>query len=115
MAESSRICVKNIGKATKEAELRSVFGKCGEITDLKIMRRPDGTSRNFAFIGYRTTDQAEAARKYFNNTFMGLSRLSVSLALKLGELDEKAKLRREKKAGTAHIAQTDGQQASAQA
>lgn len=110
MAESSRICVKNIGKATKEAELRAVFGKCGEITDLKIMRRPDGTSRNFAFIGYRTADQAEAARKYFNNTFMGLSRLSVSSALKLGELDEKAKLRREKK-----TTQTDSQQAPAKA
>jgi multiple RNA-binding domain-containing protein 1 len=100
MVESSRICVKNIGKATKETELRNLFGKCGEVTDLKILRRPDGSSRNFAFIGYRSADQAQNAVKYFNNTFIGLSKLSVSIALRLGEVDEKTKLRKDKKSSS---------------
>ena len=87
----SRICVKNIGKSCNEAQLKDVFSKKGEITDVKIIKNQNShNSRNFAFIGFRTELQAEEAIKYFNNTFIGLSRISVELARKLGDHDLKA-------------------------
>ena len=48
-----------------------------------IFRR-DGTSRQFGFVGYKTAEEAEAAIKYFNRTFMDTSRITVEAAEKLG-------------------------------
>ncbi len=87
----SRVIVKKIGKNVNEAQLRELFSQKGEVTDVKIARKPDGSSRMFAFVGFRTELQATEAQKYFNNTFIGLSRISVEIARKLNdkELEER--------------------------
>ncbi|RYG97718.1 hypothetical protein EON65_52445, partial [archaeon] len=79
----SRICVKNIGKNTKDEDLRQMFSSRGEVTDVKVMKTKDGKSRGFAFIGFRSDEQAKEAMKYYNNTFIGLSRISIEIAKKL--------------------------------
>lgn len=82
----SRICVKNIGKNCSEQQLKDTFGQKGEITDVKIVRNhKNGLSRNFAFIGFRNDLQANEAIQYFNNTFIGLSRIVVEAARKLDD------------------------------
>eukprot|EP01040_Poterioochromonas_malhamensis_P007145 gene7145-7716_t len=89
---SSRICVKNIGKNCNEQQLRDTFSKKGEVTDVKVLKKSkNGVSRNFAFIGFRTELQAQEAIKYFNNTFIGLSRISVEMARKLDDASLKEK------------------------
>ncbi len=89
---SSRICVKNIGKDCNEQQLRDTFSKKGEVTDVKVLKKSkNGVSRNFAFIGFRTELQAQEAIKYFNNTFIGLSRISVEMARKLDDASLKEK------------------------
>jgi multiple RNA-binding domain-containing protein 1 len=42
-------------------------------------RRRDGQPRQMAFVGYRTTDEAAAALKYFNNTFIDTCRVTVEV------------------------------------
>lgn len=85
----SRICVKNISKNCKEDELKAVFGAKGEVTDVKVMRTKDGKSRQFAFVGFRSDQQAEDARKFFHNTYIGLSRIAVEVARKMDVKDSK--------------------------
>jgi len=36
----------------------------------------DGKSRQFAFIGYRTNEEAEEALKYFNNTYIDTCKIT---------------------------------------
>ncbi|KAH1215224.1 Multiple RNA-binding domain-containing protein 1 [Glycine max] len=82
----SRICVKNLPKDVAEDELREFFsGKGGIITDAKLMRTKDGKSRQFAFIGYRTEDEAQEAIRYFNKNFLRTSRIICEVARKHGD------------------------------
>ena len=45
--------------------------------------------RGLAFIGFRTATQAEEAQKYFNNSFIGLSKITVELAKRRDETEKK--------------------------
>ncbi|GJN18972.1 hypothetical protein PR202_gb06195 [Eleusine coracana subsp. coracana] len=73
---SSRLCVKNLPKGADERRLREVFSQKGEVTDAKVMRTKDGKSRQFAFIGFRTKEEAEEALKYFNNTYIDTCKIT---------------------------------------
>lgn len=44
----------------------------------------DGQSRQFGFVGFRSVEEAQAAIKYFNRTFMGALRITVEFAEKYG-------------------------------
>ncbi len=81
----SRIIIKGLSKSTKEGNIREQFSSKGEITDVKIVKTKDGKSRQFAFVGYRTNEQALDAINYFNNTFLGTARVIVELAKKIGD------------------------------
>lgn len=43
----------------------------------------DGKSRCFGFVGFRTPEEAEAAVRYFNKSFMDTMRLAVEVRLPL--------------------------------
>jgi multiple RNA-binding domain-containing protein 1 len=81
MTSSSRIIVKGLGPNTSETHLRNHF-KEGEITDVKVMRTKDGKSRQFAFLGFRTSDQAAEAKEYYDKTFLQSSRIGIEIATK---------------------------------
>ncbi|XP_031399534.1 multiple RNA-binding domain-containing protein 1 [Punica granatum] len=83
----SRICVKNLPKYVAEDRLREVFSQKGEITDAKLMRTKDGKSRQFAFIGFRTEQEAQEAIKYFNKSFLDTCRIACEIARKVGDPD----------------------------
>ncbi|ONH68089.1 Multiple RNA-binding domain-containing protein 1 [Cyberlindnera fabianii] len=76
----SRIIVKNIPKYVTEDRLKQHFAKKGDVTDVKLRTNNKGESRRFAFIGYRRDEDAEAAVKFFDQSFMDTSKLDVQLA-----------------------------------
>ncbi|WFD29563.1 Multiple RNA-binding domain-containing protein 1 [Malassezia sp. CBS 17886] len=61
------------------------FAQKGAVTDVRLMKRADGTSRRFAFVGYRTEEEADAARAYFDRTYLDTSRISVARAKQIGD------------------------------
>ncbi|KAF3907641.1 Nucleolin [Arthrobotrys entomopaga] len=74
---SSRIFIKNLPTPFTDAALKSHFSKLSgsSITDCRFF--PD---RRIAFIGYKTPEQAEAAVKYFDRSYIKTSKLSVEIA-----------------------------------
>ncbi|EFH47437.1 hypothetical protein ARALYDRAFT_349841 [Arabidopsis lyrata subsp. lyrata] len=64
-----------------EDRLRNVFSKKGEITDVKLRRKSDGRSRQFAYIGFRTEQEAQDAITYFNKSFIDTIQISVEVAI----------------------------------
>jgi len=81
---STRVIVKNIPKWANEARLREHFASAGEVTDCKIQKTKDGQSRQFAFVGFRSSGNAESAVKQLNKSFFDTCRLSVELAFAPG-------------------------------
>lgn len=79
----SRLIIKNLPSNLTHERLRKHFEQQGAppgtITDIKIARKPDGTSRRFAFVGYKTDKEAAAARDWFDRTFINSARLSVTV------------------------------------
>ena len=51
------------------------------------MKTVSGKSRLFGFLGFRSQQQAEEAVRYFNNTYIESSRITVELAKRIGDND----------------------------
>ncbi|CAE6484494.1 unnamed protein product [Rhizoctonia solani] len=100
----SRLIVKNLPAYADDAQLRKHFAQSSalkpgqpstavslKLTDIRLARRPDGKSRRFAFLGYKTNEEAVAAKKYFDRTYIGGSRISVEIvdSTKLQEPNKK--------------------------
>eukprot|EP01028_Stygiella_incarcerata_P014149 TRINITY_DN911_c0_g3_i2.p3 TRINITY_DN911_c0_g3~~TRINITY_DN911_c0_g3_i2.p3 ORF type:complete len:290 (-),score=73.04 TRINITY_DN911_c0_g3_i2:2159-3028(-) len=81
----SRVCVKNLPSYLKEDRLKSIFEEKGSVTDVKIMRLPNGTSRKFGFIGFGTPKEAKLAIDYFDGIFIDTSKISVEPARPVGD------------------------------
>lgn len=81
VAPTSRLIVKNVPKHLDEQRLRLHFsGQGGVVTDAKIMRKGN-KSRLFAFVGFKSEEEAANAKKFFNNSFIDTSRVQVDYAL----------------------------------
>ncbi|TBU46842.1 RNA-binding domain-containing protein [Dichomitus squalens] len=79
----SRLIVKNLPAYLTQERLRKHFetsdGPGGTLTDVKLVLKPDGTSRRFGFIGYKSPQEAERAKKWFNRSFVDSSRITVDV------------------------------------
>ncbi|EST05859.1 RNA recognition motif domain protein [Kalmanozyma brasiliensis GHG001] len=93
----SRLIVRGLPSYLTDARLREHFSQKGAVTDVKLMRRPDGTSRKFGFVGYRSDEEAQQALDYFNRTFIDTSRITIEPARQIGD-EELAKQREERRA-----------------
>ncbi|GIL52539.1 hypothetical protein Vafri_8379 [Volvox africanus] len=82
---SSRLCVKNFPKYVDEARLKEFFSAKGEVTDVKVLRTKDGRSRQLGFIGFKSVDEAAAALRYYNRSYMDTAKLAVEFARKVGD------------------------------
>ncbi|KAJ9082653.1 Multiple RNA-binding domain-containing protein 1 [Entomophthora muscae] len=80
----SRIIVKNLPKHLKEDRMKEHFSKQGHVTDVKLMKSSDGVSRKFGYIGFKTENEAKAAVRFFNNTFIDTSKIIVEIAKPIG-------------------------------
>ncbi|ODQ80141.1 hypothetical protein BABINDRAFT_13038 [Babjeviella inositovora NRRL Y-12698] len=77
----SRLIVKGLPQYFSEEDLKKHFSKQGVVTDVKLMKKRNGESRRFAFIGYLKQEDAEKAAKYFDKTFVDTAKIDVELAL----------------------------------
>ncbi|CAJ1338442.1 unnamed protein product [Effrenium voratum] len=77
---ASRIIVKNLPPHASDGRLREFFAGAGEVTDCRVQKTKDGRSRGFAFIGFRTEADAQAAVKQLNRSFFDTSKISVEVA-----------------------------------
>jgi len=51
------------------------------VTDAKLVTDPkSGKSRGFAFVGYKTPEEAQNAVEWFNGTFVDMRKVSVEIA-----------------------------------
>lgn len=79
----SRLLIKNIPVDTTPEILRTHLSStkhgASTITDVHIARKPNGTARRFAFVGFKTDDQARAAKQWFHNTFWGSQKITVEV------------------------------------
>ncbi|KAI5358235.1 Putative RNA recognition motif domain, nucleotide-binding alpha-beta plait domain superfamily [Septoria linicola] len=77
---SSRIFVKGLPPTFDEAQFRKHFGQKGQVTDAKIF-----PNRRIGYVGFKTSEDAEKAVKYFNKTFIRMSRIGVEIARPIDE------------------------------
>ena len=84
--ENTRLIIKGLPTYIKSEDLRKRFDSFGEITDCKVVTNKDGKSRGFAFIGFKDSKNAEEACKYFNQTYIDTSRITVEMAKPIGDL-----------------------------
>lgn len=82
----SRVIVKNIPAYLSDARLKEHFSsQASVVTDAKVIRRHDGTSRQFGFVGFKTEAEAQEAIRYFNKTFIDTLRIAVGIARSVGD------------------------------
>jgi multiple RNA-binding domain-containing protein 1 len=71
---SSRIYVSGLPPNITEPDFRKHFSKF-QVTDVKLIPK-----RRIAFVGYHSSDEAAKAVKYFNRSFIRLSKIRVEFA-----------------------------------
>jgi RNA recognition motif-containing protein len=69
-----------------ETKIRELFGRQGTVTDVQLKYTADGRFRQFGFVGFKSPEEAETARAYFDNTYVGASKINVQSCSKLGKL-----------------------------
>ncbi|KAK2592378.1 Multiple RNA-binding domain-containing protein 1 [Conoideocrella luteorostrata] len=73
---TSRIFIKGLPPNITEAEFRKHFSaRNREITDVKLIPQ-----RRIGYVGYKSQDDATSAVKYFNKSYIRMSKLSVETA-----------------------------------
>ncbi|KAF8630103.1 hypothetical protein AX17_005499 [Amanita inopinata Kibby_2008] len=79
----SRLLIKNLPTYVTPARLKEYFeqkkGPGGTLTDVKVAHKRDGTSRRFGFVGYKTEQEAQASKDWFDRTYLDSSRISVTV------------------------------------
>lgn len=72
--ESSRIFIRGLPPTMSEADFKKHFGKY-EVTDARLFPQ-----RRIGYVGYKSPEDAKKAVKYFNRTFIRMSKIGVELA-----------------------------------
>lgn len=74
-AESSRIFVKNLPPKLSDDEFHKHFSRGKEVTDTRFF-----PARRIGYVGYKSPEEARAAVKYFNKSFIRMSKIAVEIA-----------------------------------
>jgi RNA recognition motif-containing protein len=86
---STRIIIKNLPHNITPSRLKSHFSTSqagstyfsAQVTDTNLLTDPkSGKSRGFAFVGYRSAEQAQQAVEWFNGTFIDQRKIVVEVA-----------------------------------
>lgn len=79
---TSRIFVKGLPPNITEAEFRKHFSaKNREVTDVKLIPQ-----RRIGYVGYKSVEDASGAVKYFNKSYIRMSKISVEAARPVSHL-----------------------------
>ena len=79
--------MKNLPHSITENKLREKFAEKGQITDVQLKYK-DGKFRHFAFVGFKRPNEAENARKYFDGSFIGATKVKVEFCSDLGDAEK---------------------------
>jgi RNA recognition motif-containing protein len=71
---SSRIFVRGLPPTMNEVDFKKHFGKF-EVTDARLFPQ-----RRIGYVGYKSPEDAQKAVRYFNRTFIRMSKIGVELA-----------------------------------
>ncbi|GAM87381.1 hypothetical protein ANO11243_054050 [Dothideomycetidae sp. 11243] len=77
---SSRIFVRGLPPTISESDFKKHFATTGSVTDTKLFAH-----RRIGYVGYQNAAEAEKAVKYFNKTFIRMSKLAVEIAKPVAE------------------------------
>jgi RNA recognition motif-containing protein len=76
-----RLYVGNLPYSIGEAELQELFGRAGNVDNVRVMRdMATGRARGFAFVEMATDEEAQKAAEQFNGYEMGGRALAVNEA-----------------------------------
>ena len=78
---SSRIFVKDLPPSLREEDFKVYFGQFAPPTDLKLIAK-----RRIGYVGYKTPEEAAKAVKYYDKSFMRMSRIRVEISKAVSEL-----------------------------
>ncbi|KAL9097651.1 MAG: hypothetical protein Q9163_006323 [Psora crenata] len=78
---SSRVFIKNLPTSLTVEDFRKHFSQQAPVTDAKLI-----THRRIGYVGYKTSEDASRAVKYFDKSFIGMARLKVELARSVDEV-----------------------------
>lgn len=73
--DSSRIFIKGLPPNLSEDEFRKHFSAKQPVTDAKLIPH-----RRIGYVGYKTPEEAVKAVKYFNKSFIRMSKIAVEVA-----------------------------------
>jgi multiple RNA-binding domain-containing protein 1 len=79
---SSRIFIKGLPPSISEEDFKKHFSANSEITDAKLIPQ-----RRIGYVGYKTPEDAAKAVKYFNRSFIRMSKIGVELARPVGSFE----------------------------
>jgi len=74
-AASSRIFIKGLPPTISEEEFKKHFSSKYATTDAKLI-----SSRRIGYIGYKSPEDAAKAVKYYNRTYIRMSKIGVEIA-----------------------------------
>ena len=94
--------MKGLPAYVDEKRLRKHFSSKGVVTDAKVIRRKDGNSRCFGFIGFQNESSARDAVDFFHRTYMDTSRIQVEIAKAKGSSDIKRPWSQHSKGSSRH-------------
>ncbi|XP_077301464.1 spliceosome associated factor 3, U4/U6 recycling protein-like [Arctopsyche grandis] len=79
--EKNKLFVKNISfEHCKDESLREIFGKCGELKDIRIVTHKTGKPKGLAYVEYTNAQSAAAAVTSIDGMELGGRCLNVSLS-----------------------------------
>jgi multiple RNA-binding domain-containing protein 1 len=73
--ESSRIFIKGLPPTISEEEFKKHFSAKSQITDAKLI-----SQRRIGYVGFKSPEEAAKAVKYFNKSFIRMSKIAVEIA-----------------------------------
>jgi len=76
---SSRIFVRNLPPQFSEEDFKKHFAKLSTPTDTRLF-----AARRIGYVGYKTSEDAVKAVKYFNKSFIRMSKIAVEIARPVG-------------------------------
>lgn len=77
---NNKVFVGGLSWNTDEETLKNFFAQCGSVTEVKVVRMPDGRSKGFGFVTYETNEQAANAIAKLSNTELDGRTIRVSTA-----------------------------------
>ncbi|KAG7194167.1 Multiple RNA-binding domain-containing protein 1 [Scheffersomyces spartinae] len=103
----SRLIVKGLPQYLTEDRLKEHFTQRGNVSDVKLMKKRNGESRRFAFVGYKSDAEAEKAVRFFNGSFIDTSKISVEVAKTFSDPTVPLSVRDKKRLMSQRLAETE--------